>query len=76
MKNFFNTVKNLQFIILGLCVAAIFAIVLPIDAPVVPVIFTSFVIEFIRQWRGGKFNWINFLSCFIGGLFIQILYFI
>lgn len=73
IKAFFKEVDKLYHIIAGLIVGAIFITVLPMPAPIVPVIFAGFIKEFIDQWRGGRFDWLDFTATLLGGAVIQIL---
>lgn len=72
MKKFFSDPVRLWYIIAGLIIAALFAIVIPIDGPVVPVIFAVFIREYIRQWRSGDFICGNLIAGVFGGIVIQV----
>ena len=64
---------KLWHIIAGLIVGAFFAVVLPIDDPIVPVIFAGAIKEFIDGWRYGGADWMDFLATVAGGGVIQIM---
>lgn len=73
IRAFFKQVDKLYHIIAGLIIGAVFITVLPMPAPIVPVLFAAFIKEFIDQWRGGKFDWLDVVATLIGGAIIQIL---
>ena len=52
---------------------AFFAVVLPIEAPVVPVIFAGAIREFIDDWRSCGADWKDFAATVVGGGLIQVM---
>ena len=62
---------KLWHVIAGLIIGSFFAIVLPIEAPIVPVIFAGAIKEFVDDWRKGAGNWGDFVSTLAGGAVIQ-----
>ena len=62
---------KLWHVIAGLIIGSFFAIVLPIEAPIVPVIFAGAIKEFVDQWRGGAADWHDFVATLAGGAVIQ-----
>lgn len=66
------TRRQLCLFILGLIVAAFFAIVAGMTACIVPVLFLAFLIEFVKLWNGGTFNLIDAACVVAGGLVINI----
>ena len=57
----------------GLIVGAFACITLGIGAwCFVPVLFVGFIREFVRQWRGGAFGWMNLAAILSGGLLISL----
>lgn len=64
---------KLWHVIAGLVIGAFFAIVLPMEAPVVPVIFAGAIKEFIDDWRSGGADWKDFAATLAGGGLIQIM---
>ena len=82
MKKLFEKVRawlavipqdKLWHVIAGLIVGSFFAIVLPTEAPVVPVIFAGALKEFIDDWRHGDADWRDFLATVAGGGVIQVM---
>ena len=63
--------EKLWHVIAGLVVGALFAIVLPMEAPIVPVVFAGAIKEFVDQWRGGAADWRDFVATLAGGAVIQ-----
>lgn len=64
---------KLWHVIAGLVIGAFFAIVLPIEAPVVPVIFAGAIREFMDDWRSSGANWKDFAATVAGGGVIQVM---
>ncbi len=64
---------KLWHVIAGLVIGAFFAIVLPVEAPIVPVIFAGAIKEFIDDWRSGGAGWKDFAATLAGGGLIQIM---
>lgn len=64
---------KLWHVIAGLVVGAFFAIVLPVEVPLVPVIFAGAIKEFIDDWRSGGADWKDFVATVAGGAIIQIM---
>ena len=62
---------KLWHVIAGLVVGALFAMVLPMEAPIVPVVFAGGIKEFADQWRGGSWDWRDFVATLSGGAVIQ-----
>lgn len=73
VKAFFTSVDKLYHIIAGLIIGALFTIVLPMEVPIIPVMFAAFIKEFIDDWRYGKFDWYDFIATMLGGVVIQIM---
>lgn len=64
---------KLWHVIAGLVVGAFFAVVLPIEAPVVPVIFVGAIKEFVDDWRTETSDWRDFVATVSGGGLIQVM---
>lgn len=62
---------KLWHVIAGLVIGAFFAIVLPMEAPVVPVIFAGAIKEFVDDWKHGNADWRDFVATVAGGIIIQ-----
>lgn len=62
---------KLWHVIAGLVIGASFAIVLPIEAPVVPVIFAGAIKEFVDDWKHANADWRDFVATVAGGIIIQ-----
>ena len=60
-------------IIAGLMIGAFFAIVLPIGAPIIPVIFAGGIKEFVDDWRKGAGDLRDFIATLAGGAVIQVM---
>ena len=64
---------KLWHVVAGLIVGSFFAIVLPIEAPIVPVVFAGAIKEFVDDWRKGCGDWRDFVATLAGGAVIQIM---
>ncbi len=64
--------SRLWSVILGLVVAAFFAIVCGMAFCVWPVLFVAFLKEFISVFLDKGFDLLDFLAVIIGGLIIQL----
>lgn len=64
--------SRLYCVIIGLIVAAFFAIVCGMAFCVWPVLFVAFLKEFISVFLGKGFDVWDFAAMIIGGLFIQL----
>ena len=64
---------KLWHVIAGLVIGAFFAIVLPTEAPVVPVIFAGAIKEFVDDWKHGNADWRDFVATVSGGGLIQVM---
>ena len=64
---------KLWHVIAGLVIGALFAIVLPMEAPIVPVVFAGAIKEFVDQWRTGAGDWRDFVATLAGGAVIQVM---
>ena len=82
MKNLFNKMlqwlmtlpqDTLWHIIAGLMIWTFFAIVLPIGAPIIPVIFAGGIKEFVDDWHKGANDWRDFIATLAGGAVIQVM---
>lgn len=72
-----NRIKVLWCAILGLALAAIFAIALPIEMPMITSILAAIVIlGFSKKEPGREHDWLAFGATIAGGLFIQLLTFL
>ena len=85
MKNFFKKIwdaivafigripyEKWAYAVLGIILAAFFCITLGMKFCVWPAIIIGFIIQFFKQWFGGKFDWWDFAATCIGGLVPQI----
>ncbi len=64
---------KLWHVIAGLVIGAFFAIVLPMEAPVVPVIFAGAIREFVDDWKHANADWRDFVATVAGGGVIQVM---
>jgi len=70
-----NSIRRdrLYHFIAGLIIAAFFCITLKMGVwCFVPVVFAGFIKEFIDQWRGQDFDWVDFAATLAGGLLIAL----
>lgn len=68
--------NDIWHLVLGLAVAALFAIVLGMKAAAVPAIAVGFIFQFVKVWKGQSFNLWEFLACVLGGIYINLLTFL
>ena len=65
--------STLYHFITGLIVGAFACISLDMGVwCFVPVLFVSFIKEFINQWRRQAFDWVDFTTTMMGGLLITL----
>lgn len=75
LVNWLNSIRRdrLYHFICGLIIAAFACITLHLGVwCFVPVLFAGFVKEFIDQWRGQAFDWVDLAATMVGGLLIAL----